>query len=72
MAESLQFLQQYRDNMDPVIEELGATLGDLGYTREGLRDSELVEVAARKLRTLHAMLLAAGLHENMLKAVMAE
>jgi len=72
MAESLEFLQQYRDNMDPVIEELGATLGDLGYTREGLQDSELVEVATRKLRTLHAMLLAAGLHANIVKAVMAE
>ena len=72
MAESYEFLQQYRDNMDPVIEELGATLGDLGYTKEGLRDSELVEVATRKLRTLHSMLLASGLHANMLKAVMAE
>lgn len=72
MAESLEFLQKYRDNMDPVIEELGATLGDLGYTQEGLRDSELVEVAARKLRLMHKLLLAAGMNANILKAVMAE
>jgi hypothetical protein len=72
MAESYEFLQQYRDNMDPVIEELGVTLGDLGYTKEGLRDSELVEVATRKLRTMHKLLLCSGMNENILKAVMAE
>ena len=72
MADSLEFLQQYRDNMDPVVEELAVTLGDLGYTKERLQDRELVEVATRKLKILHSLLLAAGLHENIVKAVMAE
>lgn len=72
MADSLEFLQRYRDTMDPYIEELGATLGDLGYTKEGLDDYMLVEAATRKLKTLHSMLLASGLNKELLKAAMAE
>ena len=72
MVDSKDFLQHYRDKMDPYIEELGATLGDLGYTKEGLDDYMLVEAATRKLKTLHSMLLAAGMTEGILKAVMAE
>ena len=72
MADTVEFLQQYRDRMDPYIEELGATLGDLGYTKEGLDDYMLVEAATRKLKTLHGMLVASGLNKDLLKAVMAE
>lgn len=72
MSDRIEFLQQYRDMMDPYIEELGATLGDLGYTKEGLDDYMLVETATRKLKTMYAMLLATGMNEKLLKAVMAE
>lgn len=72
MAESMEFLQRYRDTMDPYIEELGATLGDLGFAKEGLTDAMLVEVAIRKLKTLNSMLIALGMSKELLKAVMEE
>ena len=72
MAESPESLQAYRDNMDLPMEILASTLGELGWGGEGAADSEVVEVATRKLRTLHSMLLASGLNAGLLKAVMAE
>lgn len=72
MSESVDFLQRYRDTMDPYIEELGVTLGELGHTKDGLDDYMLVEAASRKLKALHSMLLASGMSKEMLKAVMAE
>lgn len=72
MVEDHKFLQQYRDTMDPYVEELGAALTDMGYTKEGLTDAMLVEAATRKLKTLHAMLLASGTNKDLLRAAMAE
>jgi hypothetical protein len=72
VAEDPDFLQKYRNNMDMPMEILASTLGELGWKGEGAADSEVVEVATRKLRTLHSMLLASGITAGMLQAVMAE
>ena len=72
MAESVEFLQAYRNNMDMPMEILGSTLAELGWQGEGSPDSDTVEVATRKLRTLHRMLLSTGMSADLLKAIMAE
>ena len=72
MTVTVESLQAYRNNMDLPMEILASTLGELGWGGEGATDSEVVEVATRKLRTLHSMLLASGLNAGLLKAVMAE
>ena len=65
-------MQDYQGSMDPYMEELGSVLSDLGYTKDGLSDPQLVEAASRKLKTLYNMLLSTGMNEQLLKAVMAE
>lgn len=64
--------EEYRSSLDPACENLALTLKELGFTRQGLKDSELIEVAARKMKTMHSMLLAAGLSRGILDAVIAE
>jgi len=63
---------EYRENMAVPMESLAMALGNLGFDREGLMDHELIEVVARKLKTLHAMVLAGGMNPEMLKAIMRE
>lgn len=72
MAESPEFLQTYRDNMDLPMEILASTLAELGWAGEGCTDAEAVETATRKLRTLHRMLLSTGMNPDLLKAIMTE
>lgn len=66
-------LQEYRDNMECPMEDLAVSLwgvGDNGPT--GLSDSEIVEMAARKVTMLKKLLLASGFNDKMLSAVMEE
>jgi len=50
---------------------LSFTLQDLGvYTLEGCTDSELLEIANRKLRMLFELSLAAGVSREILEAAM--
>ena len=72
MTDTVESLQAYRNNMDLPMEILASTLGELGWGGEGATDSEVVEVATRKLRTLHRMLLSTGMSADLLKAIMAE
>jgi len=72
MNATVEKLQKYRDDMDLPMEILASTLGELGWKGESAADSEVVEVATRKLRVLHSMLLASGITAGMLQAVMAE
>ena len=62
----------YRNNMDFPMESLAITLNEFGLVGDSLSDAELVEVAIRKLRTLHGMVLATGMSPALLKAVMKE
>jgi hypothetical protein len=72
MGDSVEFLQEYRDKMDFPVELLASTLGDLGCKGEGAVDCDVVDVATRKLRTLHKLVLAGGMNPKMLEAIMAE
>ena len=72
MAESVEFLQAYRNHMDMPVEMLASTLGEMGMESEGLSDYEVVEIATRKLRTLHGMVLASKISPELLKVIMAE
>lgn len=72
MSESHESLKEYRDRMDLPIEILGITLAEFGWKGEGMDDHEIVEIATRKLRTLHTMVLATKFNPEMLKAIMAE
>lgn len=68
-------LQEYRDNMEVPMELLAMSMGELGILHDdnaGLMDHEMVELATRKLRVMHKMLLATGMSEALLKAVMSE
>jgi len=64
-------VKKYRDRMEFPMENLAIKLEELGFTGR-LNDDEMVTVAARKLATLQKMLLASGVNEKILKAVMAE
>ena len=65
-------LEEYRSIMDFPMEELASQLSAMGFERKRLEDHELVSVATRKLKTLHAMLIATGMHKDMIAAVMSE
>ena len=64
-------IKDYRADMDWPIEELGSALASLGFKREQLSDAELVQVATRKLRTLHEIAQTV-LTPGILAAVMKE
>lgn len=75
MSNKLEDLQDYCDSMACPMETLGITLGDLGIIHAdnaSMMDHEMVEVATRKLRVMYKMLLATGMNEALLKAVMSE
>lgn len=72
MAQTLESLQAYRNNMDLPMEILASTLGELGWKGEGAADGDVVDVATRKIRTLHKLVLAGGMNPKMLEAIMAE
>lgn len=72
MADSVEFLQEYRDKMDFPMEMLNTALVSMGFDVNGHPDSEVVEIATRKLRTLHKLVLAGGMNPKMLEAIMAE
>lgn len=63
--------QEYRENMEFPMEELAATLSEMGLERQHLTDAELVTIATRKLKTLR-LIAATVMNEDLLKAVMAE
>lgn len=70
--DKIKILQEYRDNMEWPAECLSIQLDNIGFKGEGLLDHELVEVATRKLKVMYSMLLASGMNEKLLKAVMSE
>lgn len=61
--------EEYQDNMDVPMEHLATALWGMDGP-EGMKDHEIVEIAARKIIMLRKMILATGFSENMLKAVM--
>ena len=64
--------KDYKNRMDFPMENLAITLDSIGLKKEGLLDHELVEIAAKKLATMHKMLLAAGISKGILDAIMSE
>lgn len=64
--------QEYYNRLDPAIENLAMTLQQLGFQKENLNDDEIVDIAAKKLKMLHSMLLAANVTENMISVCMNE
>jgi len=66
-----QELEKYKDSLDSPMEELGVVLSDIGWKGSGVEDSKLVDVAAKKLKVLHRMLLASGM-KKVLDAVMLD
>lgn len=62
----------YRDNMEWPMENLALALKSCGFDRQQLDDSELVDVATRKIKTLFEMVLATGMSRKLLEAVMKE
>ncbi len=68
-----QVLQQYRDNMECPMEDIAVALWGVGDSGPvSLSDSQIVELAARKISMLKKMLMATGFNEKMLAAVMEE
>jgi hypothetical protein len=63
---------EYRENMDTPMESLAMVMSSLGFTEEGMMDHQLIEVVSRKLKVLHALVLAGGMKPEMLKAIMGE
>lgn len=59
---------EYRQLMDCPMEDLAFELWGIGD--ESRQDHKIVEIAARKIRFLKSMLLACGVKENVLKAIM--
>jgi hypothetical protein len=64
--------QLRRVRVADAIQLLAHTLRESGFEPEGVPDDELIEIAIRRLRTLHAMVIATGISGNLLKAVMKE
>lgn len=72
-VKTIDWLDAYYARMDVATEALGMQLVDMGCDGQAsLDDDQIVALATKKLATLHRMLLAAGLAEGILKAVMAE
>ena len=66
-------LQSYKDQMDFPMENLAIALYGLGDGGpECLPDHEIVEIAARKIRTMKSMILSTGFKPEMLDAIMQE
>ena len=63
---------EYRQTMYWPMENLAIALESCGFKHEGLDDSELVEIATRKMKTLFEMILATGMSRGLLEAVMKE
>jgi hypothetical protein len=63
-------LKEYRDSMEAPMDLLAAELTHCGLDDQERTDATIVEIAARKLRMLHDMVLATGLHPDLLKAAM--
>ena len=61
---------KYRSKMDGLMEQLAIAM--FGNTGREYIDSELVEQASRKIKTLKKMILATGFNEVMLDAIMEE
>lgn len=62
---------QYQDKMEWPMEALAEAMWGIEGP-EALEDHEIVQFAARKIRTLKKMLLVTGFNEKMLKAIMEE
>lgn len=63
----------YRAEMDGPLDSLAVSIwGRAGGGPAGLRDPELVSIAAKKINTLKKIILASGFNEDMLKAIMEE
>jgi hypothetical protein len=65
--EGIDFLRDYRSRLDCACEGLAITLGDIGID-EALDDEKLIDTASRKLKMMFDMLIAAGIHPDLLKA----
>lgn len=64
---------KYQDSMDIPMANLAVAMwGFTGKGPEGLKDHEIVEIAARKIAMLKKMILATEFSEKMLNAVMEE
>ncbi len=63
--------REYRESMDVAMTELGETLLDVdAVTADGAEtDAEMVEIATRKIKTMHAML-ATLMNPSLLAAIM--
>lgn len=64
--------QAYQDLMDFPMQNLAIAMWDIDGGPEGIKDHEIVEIAARKIIMLKKMILATGFNEKMLKAIMEE
>lgn len=62
----------YRLQMEFPMESLAIKLNSLGFKGERLSDAQIVEIATNKLQILRNMLVAAGVSEEIVKAVMSE
>lgn len=71
LAETPRQLREYRSKMDSACEHLAMVFDSFGV-KTPMDDDELVERAAKKIKTLHQMLLATGLSKGILQAVMVE
>lgn len=59
----------YRNRLDPAVEELAIVMDS---QTEHMEDHEIIYLAAAKIKTLKAMLIAAGVAEGIVTAVMKE
>lgn len=66
-------LQEYRDQMEWPMENLANSIWGINTPESGpLEDYQVVEIAARKINMLKKMLLACGVNDKMIEAVMEE
>ncbi len=61
----------YRDRMEAPMGELASALWDADFEFRGL-DSDIVSIAARKITLLRKALVAAGMSEQVIRAIMED
>lgn len=63
----------YRAEMDGPLDALATAIwGRAGGGPAGMRDPEIVSIAAKKINVLKKIILATGFNEEILKAIMEE